>query len=258
MGHWFPAAPAQFAVRSYAIYSPDKYLEPIYEKEQLEEIFQNKEIKERLQFSQIKPAEQSRSWSFFDHPRVNRLCNYVMKEGNKVLARNLVEETFTRIKRKQLRAYHTAETDEERRNIVCDPLTIYLGAVENCRPFLDLLPIKRGGITYQACRGLRVLPQEPLLLTCPECGVVGRCRYPCRRSTATSSRRGGSCTQGATGLHDACTSLRTWPMSSSMLSMAGVELFNRRMTFTSSARPTERMLTTDNCFTPCPYCAMNL
>ncbi|XP_018015190.1 28S ribosomal protein S7, mitochondrial [Hyalella azteca] len=149
IGSRFPAAPAQFAVRSYAIYSPDKYLEPIYEKEQLEEIFQNKEIKERLQFSQIKPAEQSRSWSFFDHPRVNRLCNYVMKEGNKVLARNLVEETFTRIKRKQLRAYHTAETDEERRNIVCDPLTIYLGAVENCRPFLDLLPIKRGGITYQ-------------------------------------------------------------------------------------------------------------
>ncbi|KAF2363382.1 Ribosomal protein S7 domain [Trinorchestia longiramus] len=144
-----PGPAALLTSRSYAVYSPDKYLDPFIEREQLDAVLGNEENLEQLKFQQVRPAEQSRSWSYFDHPRVARLVNYVMKYGNKVLARKLVEEAFLRIKRKQLRAYHTATSEEERSSIVCDPLTIYLGAVENCRPFLDLMPIKRGGVTYQ-------------------------------------------------------------------------------------------------------------
>lgn len=72
-----------------------------------------------------------------------------MKEGNKKLAREIVEKAFENVKRIQIERYHLASTPEEKANIILNPKDVLHKAVENCRPLLQLLPIKRGGITYQ-------------------------------------------------------------------------------------------------------------
>lgn len=71
-----------------------------------------------------------------------------MKSGQKVLARDLVEKAFENVKRMQLQKYHQA-TDEDKQKIELNPKTVFYRAVDNCKPLLQLAPIKRGGVTYQ-------------------------------------------------------------------------------------------------------------
>lgn len=71
-----------------------------------------------------------------------------MRGGQKRLARELVVKGFENIKRIQLERYNLADADEKPK-IETDPLKILHLAVENCRPLLQLTPIKRGGSTYQ-------------------------------------------------------------------------------------------------------------
>lgn len=71
-----------------------------------------------------------------------------MKKGEKILARNLVEKSFEKIKRIQLEKYHKASA-EEKDTIKLNPKQIFLDAVVNCKPVLALTPIKRGGVKYQ-------------------------------------------------------------------------------------------------------------
>lgn len=71
-----------------------------------------------------------------------------MKGGQKALARDLVDKTFEKIKRIQLEKYHTAPP-EQKSEIELNPRAIFSTAVENCRPILQLTPIKRGGVRYQ-------------------------------------------------------------------------------------------------------------
>lgn len=79
----------------------------------------------------------------------SKVINHVMKMGNKQLARSLVEKAFENIKRKQIERYHLASTPEDKAKILLNPKDVLHRAVENCKPLLQLLPIKRGGITYQ-------------------------------------------------------------------------------------------------------------
>lgn len=74
-----------------------------------------------------------------------------MEDGKKWLARSLVEKAFENIKRKQIERYHLATSVEEKAKIILNPKEILHKAVENCKPLLQLTPIKRGGITYQVC-----------------------------------------------------------------------------------------------------------
>ena len=72
-----------------------------------------------------------------------------MEKGNKKLARHLVEKAFENIKRKQIERYHLAASPEAKAKIILSPKDVLYKAIENSRPLLQLLPIKRGGITYQ-------------------------------------------------------------------------------------------------------------
>lgn len=72
-----------------------------------------------------------------------------MRDGAKVLARGLVEQSFENIKRMQLEKYHKCQNDEDKEKIELNPRTILYKAVENCKPVLKLTPIKRGGVRYQ-------------------------------------------------------------------------------------------------------------
>lgn len=72
-----------------------------------------------------------------------------MKDGRKLLTRSLIDRTLENIKRLQLEKYHKCQNEEEKQNIQLNPKVIVHKAVQNCKPLLELTPIKRGGVTYQ-------------------------------------------------------------------------------------------------------------
>lgn len=75
-----------------------------------------------------------------------------MRQGKKELARGLVEKAFEKVKRIQLEKYHKASSEEEKDKITLSPRDIFHKAVENCKPILQLTPIKRGGVRYQVAK----------------------------------------------------------------------------------------------------------
>jgi small subunit ribosomal protein S7 len=77
------------------------------------------------------------------------MVNYIMKDGRKDLARTLLSQCFEKIKRIQIERYHKAKTEEEKAAIILNPVDVLLQAIENCRPILMTMPIRRGGVKYQ-------------------------------------------------------------------------------------------------------------
>lgn len=59
-----------------------------------------------------------------------------------------MEEAFSNVKRIQLKSYHSAKP-ENRDKIELDPIKIFHKAVENATPVMELLKMKRGGVSYQ-------------------------------------------------------------------------------------------------------------
>uniref|UniRef100_A0A182F2P5 Small ribosomal subunit protein uS7m n=2 Tax=Anopheles albimanus TaxID=7167 RepID=A0A182F2P5_ANOAL len=124
------------------------FIEPIVNKEEISRLQETGELS-KIAHVPIKAALSNQSSSVFYDPLVSQFTNYVMKHGNRELARGLVERGFENIKRMQLERYHLAESDEERAKIELNPRKLLHQAVENCRPLLQLTPIKRGGVRYQ-------------------------------------------------------------------------------------------------------------
>lgn len=133
--------------RRYSMYPPT-FQNPIYKKSDLEKAAESGVDKE-LQFTPIKAALTTETSSVFHDPIIRKFTNYVMKTGQRTLARELMTQTFEQIKCMQLQKKHRAETEEEKMSIDANPVNIFHQAVENCRPVLHLTPVKRGGIKYQ-------------------------------------------------------------------------------------------------------------
>ncbi|XP_068220085.1 small ribosomal subunit protein uS7m [Palaemon carinicauda] len=133
--------------RSYSRYSP-QYIEPVYRIEDLEKIKESGEFKER-QFTPVKAALTNQTSSVFYDPLVTKFTNYIMKTGQRTLARDLINKTFENIKHTQLKKKQEAETQEEKDAIETNPVVVFHKAVQNCKPILQLTPVKRGGIRYQ-------------------------------------------------------------------------------------------------------------
>lgn len=127
---------------------PSYYIKPIPKKEQLEELAKTGEL-EKLNHIPTKAALIDQTCSPTQDETVNLLINYVMYDGKKTLARELIAKSFENIKRIQLEKYHKTKTEEDKENIELDPKKIFHQAVENCKPLLYLTPIKRGGVKYQ-------------------------------------------------------------------------------------------------------------
>lgn len=130
-----------------SVFSPH-YVPPVYKKQAQAELYETGEAA-KLAHLPILPARNNDSCSIFHDERLSKFTNYVMMSGRKVLAKELVEKTFENIKRMQLQKYNKAETEEEKSKIETNPLTILHKAIENCRPLLNVAPIKRGGVKYQ-------------------------------------------------------------------------------------------------------------
>lgn len=133
--------------RGYSVFPPS-YIQPTYRKEDQEALFQTEEAKKIIHM-QIKPATVTDTCSEFYDTRVLKFITTLMKNGNKKLATALVAETFEAVKRLQLERYHKATTSEAKDNIELDPFVIFHRAVDNCIPILQLMPCRKGGITYQ-------------------------------------------------------------------------------------------------------------
>lgn len=72
-----------------------------------------------------------------------------MRDGRKNFARQLVDKTLEQVKRLQLEKYHKCTSEEDKVKIELDPRVIFHQAVSNSMPLLQLMPVKRGGVTYQ-------------------------------------------------------------------------------------------------------------
>lgn len=123
------------------------FIEPVFKKDKQEKLFESGEA-QKLTHIPIKAARNNDSSSLFHDDHLSKFTNYVMRGGQKRLARELVEKGFENIKRIQLERYNLADGDEKLK-IETNPLRVLQMAVENSRPLLQLTPIKRGGSTYQ-------------------------------------------------------------------------------------------------------------
>lgn len=123
------------------------FVQPIYKPSKQQELFESGEA-EKLAHIPLKAAKNDETSSVFHDEILAKFTNYIMKGGQKRLARELIEKALENIKRIQLERYNLAEVDE-RDKIELNPVTILHKAIENCRPILTLTPVKRGGAKYQ-------------------------------------------------------------------------------------------------------------
>ncbi|XP_069785465.1 small ribosomal subunit protein uS7m [Narcine bancroftii] len=120
----------------------------------------------------IKAAPSDRTSSVFSDPLINKFTNMMMKGGQKLLSRSIINKTFELIKRKQIESYHKAP-ESEKDLIECNPHKIFHQALENCQPVIGLTNIQRGGKSYQVPTPLkdnrrRFLAMKWLIIECRE------------------------------------------------------------------------------------------
>jgi len=130
-------------------YKAHEYLTPIVPRDTQDFALANEELRAKLKYSKILPLPHTVHMGLHYHPRVQAFTNYLMLKLNKALANELMKRTFHTIKVTQLKAWREAATEEERAAVQLDPLAVFLGAVENSRPIMTTLAIRKGGIKYQ-------------------------------------------------------------------------------------------------------------
>lgn len=127
---------------------PSYYVKPVFKKDVQEEMIKSGEA-QKLAHVPTRAALNDQTSSVYHDDIINVLINYVMKDGRKALARELVEKTLEKIKRLQLERYHKATNIEDKNKIELNPRVIVHKAILNGKPLLQLTPIKRGGVKYQ-------------------------------------------------------------------------------------------------------------
>ncbi|KAM4664257.1 small ribosomal subunit protein uS7m [Discoglossus pictus] len=133
-------------------YSP-LYLDPETNKEKyhrpLEELSEEERAEQDLRIVRpIKATPPNLTSSLFTDSAISKFTNMMMKGGDKVLSRSIMNNTLEQIKRIQLEKYYKAP-EEERSSIECNPYTIIHKAIENCKPIIGLTSILKGGKSYQ-------------------------------------------------------------------------------------------------------------
>ncbi|XP_003217261.2 small ribosomal subunit protein uS7m [Anolis carolinensis] len=148
---WKAWLPGLTQVR-WSRYNPN-FIEPEVNKEvyqkPLEQLSEEEKTAWDLKTVQpIKATPANVSSSVFYDPLISKFTSLMMKGGDKVLARSLINQTLETIKRKQIEKYHKAD-EKEKENIECNPYTIFHQALKNCEPVIGLVGVQKGGRTYQ-------------------------------------------------------------------------------------------------------------
>lgn len=90
------------------------------------------------------PPRSHFSCSEFYDPLVEKFTNIMMKGGRKAVSRAVLEDTLERIKTIQL-----AKRKKSNEPVETDPLKIFYQAVENAKPVVTVITVKRKGGSYQ-------------------------------------------------------------------------------------------------------------
>ncbi|KAM3921209.1 small ribosomal subunit protein uS7m [Leptodactylus fuscus] len=143
--------PSLIQVR-WSRYNP-QYLDPVTNKEKyskpIEELSKEEQEEWELKTVKlIKACPPGLTSSVFTDPSISKFTNMMMKGGDKILSRHIMNKTLEKIKRIQLEKYHKA-SPEEKENIECNPYVIFHQAVEHCTPIIGLTSILKGGKSYQ-------------------------------------------------------------------------------------------------------------
>jgi len=117
-----------------------------------------------IEVGEVRAARPYHPCSVFFDRTFSRFISEGTRKGHKALLRELMRETFAIIKRTQLAKVFECTNEEEASKIVCDPMMIFHGALENCKPLLLTRPIKRGGATYQVPFPLSAEESEELAM----------------------------------------------------------------------------------------------
>ncbi|XP_056406018.1 28S ribosomal protein S7, mitochondrial [Hyla sarda] len=143
--------PSLIQVR-WSRYNP-QYLDPITDKEKyklpIEEL--SKEDREEWELKVVRPIKAcppGLTSSVFTDPAISKFTNMMMKGGDKILSRHIMNKTLEKIKRIQLEKYYKARPAEQE-NIECNPYVIFHEAVNRCTPVIGLTSILKGGKSYQ-------------------------------------------------------------------------------------------------------------
>lgn len=155
-----------------------------------------------------------------------------MREGKKVLARELVETAFENVKRIQLEKYHKA-SEEEKSTIELNPKQVFHKAVLNCKPVLALTPIKRGGVTYQ----VRII----LIIMFHHCYCFFRCQFLYLIRNRSSCRWIGLFKQQRIK-NEQCIFRKSWLTNLLMRQITQGVWLKRNMTYISSVKQIELTL----------------
>lgn len=132
-------------MRSMSMY-PKNYVEPVVFREKQEEMKEKGEL-DTISSLPVRAALNYQTLTALNDPMQEKFINMIMMGGKKELARTLFVRGFENIKRIQVERYHLAD-EEEKKSIILDPRVLFKQAIENCRPLLQLTPIKRGGTKY--------------------------------------------------------------------------------------------------------------
>lgn len=133
-------------VKSYSVFPPT-FVRPVYDPKEIKKL-SHEEFRERLHKHVIPPRSNENASTFHD-PLYEKFVNHVMLGGKKMLARKIIQEAFVKVKSAQVRKFHLAKDEEEKEKILTDPLKIFHLALQNCKPVLDVIPVKRGGVMYK-------------------------------------------------------------------------------------------------------------
>ncbi|XP_066291217.1 small ribosomal subunit protein uS7m-like [Branchiostoma lanceolatum] len=123
----------------------ETYQEPVVDKEYYRK---PEEIDDLTHTRPVRSALATQSTSVFNYPEVTKFTSYVMRKGDRAVARSIVEKSFEHLKRHQIKKYHEAAPDEKP-YIDCNPVRIFHTAIDNCKPAVGVKSVKRGGKTYQ-------------------------------------------------------------------------------------------------------------
>jgi len=139
--------PVVSLTRGYSVF-PKYFIDPIYQEKEQERLREAGLLKDYA-YTPVRPAWTDKTSSVWHDPLVQKFTNHMVKDGNKLRARGLVERTFETIKKIQLNKYYNTVDPVEKEKIILDPWAIFHAAINNAKPMLETVPIKRGGGTYQ-------------------------------------------------------------------------------------------------------------
>lgn len=127
---------------------PPTFIHPIFRERDVDRLKETGDY-DRHKFVPVRPLNNSQNASVFYDTLLHKFVNHIMRQGNKFLARSLMDKTFMEMKKIHLKKYYAAEEGATATEPPPNPYATLHKAIENVRPILETVPVKRGGHTYQ-------------------------------------------------------------------------------------------------------------